>query len=374
MKLEVLQENLSSALTTATRIISSKPQLPILTNVFLKASKEGSLLIASNVDSTIIVPFGSKIIDEGEICVPGRTFQELISSLPSDKIILEAKETSLIVKELKFQGKITCMPGSDFPTPPKEPNATVWKMSKNTFQTALSETLFSAAVDETRAVLNGVLFKFDGSAPMLVATDGFRLSKYTLESDSKIPKDLTQLVLPSKALQEVSRLLSDSSVGDFEIHFGETNTVSFLIGEIEFYSQTIAGNFPSFEKIIPSTFDIKIKLNAEELLKSIKSAAIFARENANIINFNIHDNTMTVRAQGGEVGENETELDIEVEKPPVGSFSVSFNFRYVLDFLGSLNGAKDITLELGTPTSAALFRPIKVDNYLHIIMPVRVQG
>lgn len=372
MKIEVLQENLNKALTIAARLVSSKPQLPILSNILLSVSKNACTLTSSNIESGVTVPFGAKIENEGDILVPARIFQELIASLQPDKLTLEVKENSLLVAQSKFQGKIVCTPGTDFPKNSAAVDS-VWKLPGKIFTEAINRTVFSSAVDEGRAVLNGVLFKFDNT-PQFVATDGFRLSQFRLITEP-LPKSApNELVVPSKALFEVVRLLSDSQKGEFEIGFGQNNQISFKIDDISFYSQVIAGNFPDFEKIIPSSFDIKIKLTTEELLKAIKTAAIFARENANIIKLLIMGSILKVKAQGGEVGEDETEIDIEVEKGGTEEFSVSFNYHYLLDFLGSLKDEKELTIELGTSTSPVLFRSAKADNYLHIIMPVRVQS
>ncbi len=373
MKLEVLQENLNKALVQATRIVNSKLQLPILSNIYLVVSKTGGFITASNVESEITVPFGAKIDEPGEILVPAKTFQELVSSLSSDKLTLEVKENNLLVVQSKFQGKIVCAPASDFPkNTPDESEGVIWTIPGDVFQTALSHTIFSSALDEARAVLNGVLFKF-GDMPMLVATDGFRLSQYLLDKTNAPKSDLSQVVIPAKALIEVQRLISDAPKNKIEIVFLQ-NQVIFKFEDIRFSTQVIAGNFPDFEKIIPPSFDIKIKLTAEELGKAIKTAAIFARENANIVRLVLNGSELAVRAQGGEVGENETSLDVEVEKGSSTEFSVAFNFRYILDFLANLKDEKEITLELGTQTSPALFRPAKFNNYLHIIMPVRVQS
>lgn len=373
MKIEVLQENLNKALTIATRIVSSKPQLPVLTNIFLGVTNEGGTLTASNVESTIIVPFGAKIEEPGETLVPARTFQELISSLSPDKLTLEVDGNILKVKQSKFQGKIVCAPATDFPqNMPAVDSGVSWKIPGDTFLKALSHTLFSSALDEARAVLNGVLFKF-GDNPMFVATDGFRLSQFKLNKTDSPSGEIDQIVVPTKALMEVVKLLSDSPKTDVMLIIAP-NQVLFKIDDISFSCQVIAGNFPDFEKIIPSTFDTKIKLTTEEFTRALKTAAIFARENANIVRLVINGSELTVRAQGGEMGENETKLDIEIEKGSPEDFSVAFNFRYILDFLANLKDEKEITLELGTQTSPALFRPAKSTNYLHIIMPVRVQS
>lgn len=372
MKLEVLQENLNKALTIATRIVSSKPQLPILSNLLLKVTSNGCVLETSNVESSLKIPFGAKVEEVGELLVPARTFQELVASLNKAKLTLEAKENSLLVSESKFQGKIVCSPNGDFPSPSDDQPGVDWSLSSKVFQEALSQTIFSSAVDEGRAVLNGVLFKF-GDSPLFVSTDGFRLSEFILPKGTAPKSDLEQVIVPSKSLLEVQRLITDSENDQIKVSLTPSQ-VKFTVDDINFYSQVIAGNFPNFEKIIPTESVIKLRLNVEELSQSIRTASIFARENANIIRFVLEGKVLKIRAQGGEVGENETELDVEVEKGSNDEFNVAFNFRYLLEFLNSLKNEKDITVEFGTATSAAVFRPAKSENYLHIIMPVRVQS
>lgn len=370
MKIEVLQENLVKALSIATRIVSSKPQLPVLSHILVVVTGEGCKIIASNIETGIIVPFGAKVENTGEILIPGRTFYELISSLSSGKLILEQKDSSILISESKFHGKVVCLPSSEFPKlePPKNKFST---FPKKDFKEALSKTVFSSATDEGRAVLNGILFKLT-EPKSFVSTDGFRLSKFDFSNiDLKI-SGIDQAIVPTKTVIEILRLLDELQSDSLGIGF-ENNQFIFQIGEIFIFSQIIAGNYPEYEKIIPSESEIKIRIDAKELEKAIKTASIFARENANIVRFSLENKILKVKAQGGQTGENETEIDVEVIKNSSAEFTVSFNYRYVLDFLNNLGNEKEVFIEFGTPTSPSIFRPADKNGYLHIIMPVRVQ-
>jgi len=134
-------------------------------------------------------------------------------------------------------------------------------------------------------------------------------------------------------------------------------------------------NFPNFEKIIPAESSVRIKIPSEELLKGIRLAAIFARDSANIVKLKIAGSKLKIMANAAQVGENESEIDIEVDKGSGEDFQIAFNFRYLLDFLTSLGSkAADVTIDFTTPLAPGVFHLPSDKNFLHLIMPVRVQG
>lgn len=384
MKLEILQENLNHGLTIASRVISSKPQLAILSHILLEA-KDGSLtLTASNQETTVVIRIGAKVTVPGQFTVPGRTLTEIVSSLSAEKISLDLADTMLTLKAGGFKSIINGTPAGQYPAlvPKLGSEKPFLELPPSIFQNLIAKAVFAAALDESRAALTGVLFKFVGSGLILAATDGFRLSTLKLEKINRKEKDETSLIIPARALLEVTRVLSEEKGEKPEDNkttkvtisiLEETNQILFDLDDIKIYSKLIAGTFPDFEKIIPSNFDIKLTTTAEELTKTIRLASIFARESANIVKLNITSGKMVVSANAPQVGENESVVDVKTEGQSQ-DLTIAFNYRYFLDFLAAIGSVGEITIDFTSPTAPGVFRLASDPNFLHLIMPVRVQS
>ena len=379
MKLDVLQENLTKALGTISHVISPRPQIPILSHVLMTATDNKFTLTASNTETTIIVPIGAKIETEGAFTLPAKTFQDLIASLPAEKIFIETTESQLKIKSSNFTGKINGTSAAEYPAlTPGFSGSAFWEIDPTVLASAVNKSLFSTATDESRALLTGVLFKVQKNGLTLAATDGFRLSKIDLPEIQFPRGPLESVVLPSKSLSEVSKLLSEKieekqEKNKIKICFLENNQVLFIIGDIKIYSRLISGTFPDFEKIIPSESNLQIVTRSEELAKAVKLASIFARESANIVKLKLEVNKLKISANAAEVGENESEIDIEVKKGIGTELQIAFNYRYILDFLNSLGKDTKITIDFNTSLTPGVFRSASDKNFLHLIMPVRVQ-
>lgn len=381
MKLEILQENLNYALNLISRIIVAKPQLPILSHVFLSAKDNKLTLIGSNQEATIVTEIGAKVTSPGEFTLPGRTLSEIVSSLTADKITLELTGSTMAVKAGGFKASINGTAATEYPSlvPSGSSKAVSWELGAFDFSNLVAKTVFSAATDEGRVVLTGVLFKLVDDHLTVAATDGFRLSVIQAEKASKQAK--SDLVIPAKTLQEVARILIETKTegagqdkpNPVKISlWEESNQIVFDLGETKVYSSLIAGNFPDFEKIIPTRAAYTVSLDADQFLKAIKLASVFARESANVVKLKLTNDVLTVSANAPQVGENESEVEVKRDGESE-EVSIAFNFHYLLDFLSAVGNSGEMTIELTGPTAPGVFKTKSDPNFLHLIMPVRVQ-
>lgn len=368
MTIQILQENLLKALNQAGRIVPLRPQLPILQNILL-ATEEGRLkLIASNLETTEIIWVGGKMEKEGELCIPSRLFTELIASLSQDTVFLTSKDDSLMVKS---QGTTATIPGvsaKEFPCIPKAKEKTKTTIPKDEFCEKVSKVSFAAATDEGRPLLTGIRVKKDGGDVVFAATDGYRLSV----ARSKIALGFdADLVIPGRALTEVVKVSSEDKNGK-EITLAQTEDgqLVFGVGDIEIHTRLIDGEYPNFEKIIPRSFTIRALLDQEKLARAVKSAAVFARDNANIIRFHLENQSLVVSANTPQVGENRIEVEAKVDGE---GGDIAFNSRFLLDFFNNFT-EDEVLFEMTGSLNPGVFKPVKDESYLHIIMPVRVQA
>ncbi|MEK7565931.1 MAG: DNA polymerase III subunit beta, partial [Patescibacteria group bacterium] len=327
-------------------------------------------------ETTTTIFIGAKILKDGSFTLPARTFTELINTLPAGKITLELSEGQLLVSTDKFNSKINGIPAVEWPiseTEVLDAKKDKVEISASDFVSAVNQTAFAAATDDGRPALTGVLFLPEEDKLTLVSTDGFRLSQKTLVT--KITGK--SVLVPAKALIEAARIIGEETkkeAGSLIFLSFIKNQIIFFIGDIILSSRLIEGTFPAYEKIIPSTTSsLSVSLSSAELLRAIRSAGIFARDNANIIKFQISDNKFQISSVAAQIGENVSELDAKIDGGTKEKFTIAFNYRYLLDFL-SIIGDDEVVIEFSTPLSPGLFKIPALKNFLHLIMPVRVQN
>ena len=369
MKIQVLQENFSKALITASRFTSSRAQLPVLGNILLEASRNKLSISSTNLEISIAISIGAKVEKEGTITVPSRVITDLASNFRPGTISLSTEKEQLTIMAERFHSTVSGMNSSDFPEIPQALGKSAHALPKEEFIEALSQVLFAASVDETRPVLTGVLLIFKKGQLVLVATDGFRLSQKKIPLKAGVKEG--SIILPKTVLMEVLRLAGEGEEVLFETRTKDSQCV-FGIDDTILSSRVLEGEFPDFERIIPKESNIKISLDKEELLRAVKLSSVFARDSANIIGVKVLKGAIELSAESQLAGSQKTEVEAKIEGSEK-DFEISFNFRFLEEFLHATKG-DDAVLEFSTPSAPGVFTDPKDPSFLHLIMPVRIQG
>jgi len=368
MIINILQENLLAALSRVGRIVPIKPQLPIVQNVLISTEEKRTKLVATSLEITESVWVGSKVEKEGGVCVPARLLLEFVSSLPKGTVQLTEKDGSLLVVCSGFRALIPGVPAKEFPPVPALERKHEIVTEKSGILDAIERVVFSAATDEGRPLLTGVRVIQKEGETVFAATDGYRLS---VKRISLKTKEALDLLIPGRALSEVIKTcLEEKDAKEISLIKPAEGQIAFIVGETEIQTRLIDGDYPNFEKIIPTKHNTRLLIEKEALLRAVKSAAIFARDSANIIKFHIENQTFTISANTPQVGEDE--IDVEAKIDGEGG-DIAFNSRFLLDFLANYK-EDELLFEMTGSLNSGVFRPPKDDSYLHIIMPVRVQA
>lgn len=366
MNIKILQENFARALTKTLRSIPTRPQIPILQNIKIIAAKDGIELIGTNTEISERVWTGGKVEKEGEACVAARTLFEFVSSLPPDTLQIVTKDESLFVSAGGFQASIPTVPSGEFPLLPAFDEKNAGSVEKDGMERALSSVLFSAAADEGRPLLTGVKVIVEDGMTTFVATDGYRLS---LKRVALSAQNLSGVVVPARALSEVMKLSGEEKEEKIiRVGAAGEKQIGFVVGDTTLYTRLLDGEYPNFERIIPKTFTTRALIERELFLRAVRSAAIFARENANIIKLELDKQKITVSANAPQVGEDKVELGAKIDGD---GGEIAFNSRFLIDFLTNLPD-EEFVFEMTGALNSGVFKPVKDDTYLHIIMPVRV--
>lgn len=374
MKLSLLQENLNTALVNVSRFVSSKSQLPILNNILLSTDDGRLKLSATNLELGINYWIGAKIEAEGQITIPSKEITEFISYLPAGKIDFDVNENNLLkIVSPKAESIFTTVPASDFPSLPSIDPNTVFEVDISLFTQSIPQIAFATASDDTRPVLTAILCQFTTDSLSFVATDGFRLSLKTIKLVNPIEfkngQEKVVFLIPSKSLIEITKLAKNTK----KIKIGLTadgHQVIFILDDLEIISRLIDGDFPDYQRLIPESFTTKVYINRDEFTQAVKIASVFARESANVVRFNIkNDSTIELTANAPQIGQNKATIEARIEGEPL---TIAFNYKFLSDFLGVCKG-KEIIIELNESFTPGLIRDQSDTQFTHIIMPVRLQ-
>ncbi len=373
MKVQVLQENLSEALSICSRFAGSRIQLPVLANILLKTDKNKLLVAATNLEISVSVSIGAKVTEEGEITIPAKTITDLVSNLGTNQINIEVDKESVRLTTSDFESTISGMNSSDFPQIPHEVGLNPLQIPSKDLTSALSNVLFAVSADETRPVLTGVLVVFTESETAFVATDGFRLSQKKLKL--KGIKEERRVILPKNALSELSRLAGSEDSIYFSFKKND-NQVLLGIGAVTLATRVIEGEFPDFERIIPKETKITVYVDKDELLRAVKLSSVFARDAGNVVKLFIKESSLEMSGESQQYGKDVSKIEAKVESDILKKekeFVIAFNYRFLEEFLNCVVG-EEIQLEFSDPNAPALFLDPKDTQFIHIIMPVRLQS
>ena len=374
MKLSCLQENLNKGLGIIGRAVATRTTLPITQNVLISTDQSQLKLAATNLEIAISSWIGAKIENEGSITIPARVFTEFISSLPNDVISLNLKHHTLELKCGRYEARINGLDAADFPPIPQVGDGFSTKVLAEELKQAISQVAFAAATEESRPVLTGVQTEFEGGKMTMAAADGFRLAVHRNNLIEPV-KEKVSMIIPAKAYHELNRLMTEP---DQEIEItlnAQKSQVLFKLKNIEMVSQLIQGTFPNYSQLIPQTYGTKARIDVAEFQRAIKMASIFARDGSGIARVIVtpgataETGKVTISARADEIGDNVGEIDALVDGEAA---KIAFNARYLADVLSVIKQAQ-VSLEVSTPSNPGVLRPVGVDNYDHVVMPMFVQ-
>ncbi len=363
---------LHEALQHVSRVVSGRTTLPILSNVLLEASENRLRMVAYDMEIGAESSISVEMEVEGALTVPARMLGDVVAGLPDATVEMKSEERSILALSCgRSQYSIHGLPAEEYPPLPEVSGSIGLSISQAAMRDLIRSTIFSASTDETRAILTGVLLKRDRAGVKMVATDSYRLAVKTAP-DAAVKdeqgKDEWQLIVPARALQEVNRLLDPANEETpVKVAAGEQQ-VRFEVGPYILISRLIEGQFPNYERVIPTDADRRIKVRREDLAGAIRRAAIVARAEASKLVFRAGEGTLAITAESGDVGRAREELAAEVEGPEL---EVAFNAEYLSDVLGVM-GSDMVIWELTGSLSQGLLKGADDPDYLYVVMPMQL--
>ncbi len=369
MKATFLTENLQKCLSFLNHAVSGNSQLEILSTFLIIAEKGRLIINATDLEIGISSSISANIEEGGRVCVPAKTFFDLVNNISEEKISIETREQGLVLKGKKIKMAFQTMPYEDFPKLYEDKGEEAAVFKKETVLDDFNKVVFAASQDSGRPALSGILIKKEKTGFLMVATDGYRLSlKNNVVIKTKKGEGVDELLLSARVIKELVSIKQNEDISLFVS--GKNNQAIFVQGETTLVGRLIEAEYPSYEKIIPTDFGTKAEFDKDEMQKAIKLCSVFARETANIVKFSVKKDKIIVSANTPSVGENTVEVDAKA----IGEENeIAFNARYLLDLFSNIED-ENMSFEMTGPLNPGVFKITGDNSFLHLIMPIRVQG
>lgn len=335
----------------------------VLQGINLKKEKENLYFYSTNLNFYYKGTLKTEEKENFNIIIDPKKISEFLSLLPPGDIDFVVKEKSVIISKDKTKGEFPFISSEDFPFI-KTNIAKKQKLNIKILKKIFSLISFSASTDDSRPVLTGINFNTIDEITHLVATDGFRLSLYTIKE--KFP--FSSVIIPSLFLGEVLKLSGESDDIDFSYDEKE-KILTFYLDEGEFSTRLIEGEYPPYEKVIPKESQTEVVVDREDFLRNIKIVSVFAKDFSNIVLLDINKDSIKITPKTSTKDEDFSVQEAEIKGEPI---KIAFNSKFLIDFLSKADSDK-VKIEFLRPESPTVFKMINNNDFLHIIMPVRVQ-
>jgi DNA polymerase-3 subunit beta len=371
MKLSCIKTNLHQGLSVTSHIGTKNVNLPILSNVLLKADQGGLKLVSTNLEIALTCSIRGKVEQSGEYTVPSKLFYDFVSLLPDDRVDIDLHDNGLFISCNKSKTTINGISASEFPLIPPVVGETKYSLSVLDFKKALSQTLFSTALNEARPELTGVYMKFGNGRLTMASTDSYRLSEVEIKASSHDGEH--DVIVPQRTLSELNRVFGvfkdDVEASESVVIEIASNQVVFRYGPVELISRTIEGIFPDYKLIIPKKYETKVVVKKRDLQQTIKSVSLFSKQGLYDIKMTTENGALVLSAQDAIRGKNDASLKCDVSGV---QNTISLNYKYVLDGLSAIN-TDEVEVRIIDSSNPFVMMPHgnESEKFIYIVMPIR---
>ena len=349
-------------------ITERRSTLPILSNLLISSTGDTIELIATDLEIGVKETVEATLVEQGSICVSGKKLYDIVRELPGNKVEVKGEENFWVsIQGGKSTFNLPGLDPDDFPVFPSTESGNYFSIGIVEFLEMIERSVFAAATEESRLNLNGVYMEkaVDAGREVLrlVATDGHRLARVDKAVETSIERGV---ILPRRGVLELRRVLTD---GDNEVAIAvQDNNCIFKTENTVVVVRLLEGEYPDYQQVIPSGNDKRVVVDRKEFLGAVRRAQVIASEQGEGIRFHISSGQMEVKTGGPSVGNVHEEVKIDYEGEGV---SINFNGRYLLDVLNILDTDR-VTMELKEELSASVIKPGNGEEYLYVIMPMRL--
>jgi DNA polymerase-3 subunit beta len=368
MKFTITREQLQEGLTAVAAAVPTKTTLPVLANILLEATKDGLRLSGTDLDIAVGTTVPAAVDQEGAITLPARKLVELVRELPSAGIRMTTQGEQRVTIECgRSKFKLLGLPREEFPSFPQVTFDGSSRTTARELQKLIAHVAFAASTEESRPVLNGVLWQLLPDRMRMVATNGHRLAKMEIPMQSAAAQQ-AELIVPPKALEQFRKLFGP----DDEIEIGRSdNHLGFRSATTQVFTRLIEGPYPNYEQVIPRENDKVATVEKASLMSALRRMSIVASDQTHRIRMAFGDGSCRLSVTTPDLGEAQEEITVSYEGE---ALDIGFNANYLLEVLKYMP-TDEVRLTFKAPERAATVEPVGWDDpaaYLTLVMPLRL--
>jgi DNA polymerase-3 subunit beta len=369
MKFTITRQNLHSGLAAVSASIPSKTTLPVLSNILFETGEDGVWMSGTDLDVAVRV-FAQAVVEEkGSLTAPGKKVQEITRELADAPVSVATRGDQIELRCGQAHFKLNGLPADEFPALPEVAFDEGWKVTGADLQNLIQHTSFAVSTEESRPILNGVLWELRDGSMRMVATNGHRLARMGLPTGPSTATS-ADFIVPPAALQQVQRLFNE---GD-ELEVARSgNHLGFRASGTEVYSRLIEGSYPNYEQVIPKDNDRFAIIDKKALASAVRRMAVVASDQTHRIRMQFEPGRVHLNVLTPDLGEGHDELELTYDGDEM---EIGFNANYLLEVLRYMP-SDEVKMTFKAPERAATVEPVATDgaeamDYLCLVMPLRL--
>ncbi|MGK7910309.1 MAG: DNA polymerase III subunit beta [Synechococcus sp.] len=397
MQLVCSQADLNQHLAFVSRAVSSRPNVPILSNILLEADPAAGTLSLTALDMNLGIrtQFDAQVVEGGRTTLPARLLKDIVTRLPNADVTLSQPDADspATIACLAGEYQIRGAHASDFPELPEVEGKTV-ELSVDDVLRGIGSTLFAASGDETKQVLTGVHVKSISAGLEFAATDGHRLATIQVLGDDDgsaepVVNETSNLgngssgngagsdsatmefTIPARTLKELESVLSSQAVPQLNVQFDRSQVI-VTMPDITITSRLLDGQYPNYGQLIPTQFERHMTVERRELVSALERMAVFAEQKNNILKFKLStdEQTLEIEAEAPDVGGGQESIAVQFSGDDL---EIAFNVKYLLDALKVFD-TSEVKLKMNGQTQPAVMEPLGAEQLKYLVMPVQIRN
>ncbi len=368
MDLTITRQNLHQGLAAVSASIPTKTTLPVLSNILIDAQEGGVWMTGTDLDVAVRIRVPAEVTVSGTLTAPGKKLQEIARELPDQPVKILARGDQLELRCGRSVFKLNGLPSEDFPSLPQIRFEEGWTVTGKHLQRLIHHTSFAVSTEESRPILNGVLWELRDGRMRMVATNGHRLARMAVPAGGTTATS-ADFIVPPAALQQVQRLFKTDDTLDVA---RDGNHLGFKASGTEVFTRLIEGTFPNYEQVIPKDNDKMAIVQKASLEAAVRRMAIVASDQTHRVRLLFGKNTVHLSVLTPDLGEGEDELELHYEGDEL---EIGFNANYLLEVLRYIP-TDEVKLTFKAPERATIVEPVTTGDedldYLCLVMPLRL--
>src|SRR4026207_1931646 len=308
MRFTISREKLQEGLAAVAASIPAKTTLPVLANILLETTDKGIKLSGTDLDIAVSTEVMADIDAAGAVTIPAKKLSEIARELPPAPVKIGAVGEQRVTIECgRSRFKLLGLPRDEFPTFPSVRFNESWRIRSGDLQQLISHTSFAVSAEESRPILNGVLWELRPDRMRMVATNGHRLAKMDMPINAA-NAPASDLIVPPKALEQIRRLFPAEE--ELEIARGD-NHIGFRSPFTAVFTRLIEGPYPNYEQVIPRDNDKVANAPKAGLTQALRRMAVVASDQTHRVRLAFAPNSLRLSVETPDLGEAHEELEID---------------------------------------------------------------